>query len=189
MTDQIPPAIGTVAQEAARLIEEMATMARSGYNRTEGPRAYAGAPAQEPKSSGTPHPQSTEPEPASCSMCGAERDGTDGYESYDGYENSDPAGQNDSSSPGGADHMRDGREVPTTCRLCPLCKGIELFRAVRPETVDLLADPALSLASSLRDVAKRSRDSDHRSSTSSTSGGTEQGPTVQDIFVDDETEG
>ena len=46
MTEQSPSAIGTVAQEAARLIEDMATMARSSYSRVDDPSPYAGEPAQ-----------------------------------------------------------------------------------------------------------------------------------------------
>jgi hypothetical protein len=214
MTDQFPPAVGTVAQEAARLIEDMATMARSSYTRTEEPRTYAGPPAQEPES------PAAESEPAieACSMCGAQSDGARGFESYDGYDNSDldsdrttmdpndpgwsdassnsPGSRSGSSDSDASDFMgshgtRDRGEIPTTCRLCPLCKGIELLRAVRPETVDLLADLALSLATTLRDVAKRSRSSDHGGSATSGPGASAAAdrPTVQDILVDDETEG
>lgn len=125
-------------------------------------------------------------------MCGAERDGTHGFQSYDGYDNSDldnPDDAHPNSSTDG-DGTRVGHEIPTTCRICPLCKGIELLRAVRPETVDLLADLALSLATTLRDVAKRSRASDQGGSTSSSGASAPADrPNVQDIFVDDEAEG
>ncbi|HEY5473410.1 MAG TPA: hypothetical protein VIK32_09510, partial [Candidatus Limnocylindrales bacterium] len=47
MTEQSPSTIGTVAQEAARLIEDMATMARSSYSRGDDPSPYAGEPAPE----------------------------------------------------------------------------------------------------------------------------------------------
>jgi hypothetical protein len=69
-----------------------------------------------------------------------------------------------------------------------------LLRSVRPETVDLLADLALALAASLRDVATRSRVSDSGSFGTPASGvpperhrATVQ--EVQDIPVDDENEG
>jgi hypothetical protein len=195
MTDQFPSSVGTVAQEAARLIEDMATMARSSYARTEEPRMYADPSDREqgpPSEQSEPAAEQSEPLAEACSMCGAEREGTNGFDSYDGYDNSDldnPDGTHPNSSTG-EDGTREGREIPTTCRICPLCKGIELLRAVRPETVDLLADLALSLATTLRDVAKRSRASDHGSSTS-TSGASASAdrPNVQDIFVGDETEG
>jgi hypothetical protein len=225
MTDQFPPAVGTVAQEAARLIEDMATMARSSFTRTEEPRTYAGPPAQEPESPAA----ESEPAVEACSMCGAQSDGAQGFESYDGYDNSDlddsdrhtmdpndpgwndarpndpgpspganDSGANDSGANDSGSHdftgghgARDRREIPTTCRLCPLCRGIELLRAVRPETVDLLADLALSLATTLRDVAKRSRSSEQGGSATSGSGASAAAdrPHVQDILVDDETEG
>jgi len=66
-----------------------------------------------------------------------------------------------------------------------------LLRSVRPETVDLLADLAMSVAASLRDVATRSRASDSGSSARSTSGGSPdvERVSVQNIPVDDESEG
>lgn len=177
MTEQPPSAIGTVAQEAARLIEDMATMARSGYSRGEDPRPYADEPPREPAGPwvgrtprtgaddgranhrkadpGSADSEATDDQRAGCcSECGAEQSGT-----------------------------------PQTCKLCPLCRGIALLRSVRPETVDLLADLALSLAASLRDVAMRSRGSDP-ASTGSSSGGAPDGDRapVQDIPVDDESE-
>jgi len=169
MTEQSPSAIGTVAQEAARLIEDMATMARSAHARSEDPSPYAGEPAAEPVSPDAPQAagQAADGEAGdaeakghtstgACSECGAQRDDT-----------------------------------PETCKLCPLCRGISLFRSVRPETVDLLADLAQSVAAGLRDVAMRSRASDPASSATPAPGGPPEGDrtTVQDIPVDDESEG
>src|SRR5665811_2349609 len=56
MTEQPPSQIGTVAQEAARLIEDMATMARSTYSRGNDSSPYAGEPAEEPVWPHTPDP-------------------------------------------------------------------------------------------------------------------------------------
>jgi hypothetical protein len=163
MTEQPPSAIGTVAQEAARLIEDMATMARSTSSRGEDPSPYAGGRAQEPGRPDAPHaahpaddPEAAdEPSAGTCSVCGGESDKT-----------------------------------PTACRICPLCRGIGLLRSVRPETVDLLADLALAVAASLRDVATRSRASDPASSARPASGSPDgDRTTVQDIPVGDESEG
>jgi hypothetical protein len=174
MTEQSPSAIGTVAQEAARLIEDMAAMARSAQTRSEDPGPYAGEPAAEPVSPEAPQAAGRagdaeagnaeagnaeakgHPSTGACSQCGAQRDDT-----------------------------------PETCKLCPLCRGISLFRSVRPETVDLLADLAQSVAAGLRDVAMRSRASDPPSSATPAPGGPPEGDraTVQDIPVDDESEG
>jgi hypothetical protein len=147
MTEQTQSAIGTVAQEAARLIEDMATMARSSSGRTSEPGPDAAAP---PPAEG---PEADDPWPGACSVCGGERDDT-----------------------------------PATCRLCPLCRGIALLRSVRPETVDLMADLAVAVAASLRDVATRARAGDPASSTGPASGAPDRA-TVQDIPVDDESEG
>lgn len=163
MTEQHQPAIGTVAEEAARLIEAMATMARSSSSRSEGPSPYAGGPAQEPVPPAAPHAAGTADDPeaapsaGACSACGGERDGT-----------------------------------PVACRLCPLCQGIALLRSVRPETVDRLADLASAVAASLRDVATQSRASGSTPSTARPASGRPSDggrATVQDIPVDDESEG
>jgi hypothetical protein len=80
--------------------------------------------------------------------------------------------------------------------VCPICQGIALLRAVRPETVDRLADLAGALAATLRDVAAsgRTADGNHRR-TGSTAPGTHEPAwgasaaggraTVQDIPVHD----
>ena len=80
MTDQPKPSIGTVAEEAARLISAMATMAGSSEDPTQNPNRgdnpsqhsspFAGGPAQEPA------PPEAERAPRVCSACGAESNGT-----------------------------------------------------------------------------------------------------------------
>ena len=162
MTEQTRSANGTVAEEAARLIEAMASMARStaGGGGGQAPSPYADGPAQD----SSPGAQDASPEPDDrhgsthgvCGSCGGERDGT-----------------------------------PVACKLCPVCQGIAFIRSVRPETVDRLADFASALASTLRDVATQSRASgpgsgDGPAPGSQTGGG--RAP-VQEIHVDDEDEG
>lgn len=179
MNEQPPSAIGTVAQEAARLIEDMASMARSGSGSSDGSGSDAGGPAQQPPPRGAPRPARPAPDPEGfddpsagvCSSCGSPRDKTQDKTS---------------------DKTRDKTtQTPASCKLCPLCRGIALLRAVRPETVDLLADLALAMAASLREVATRSRASDSASSARSASGGSQEDEhaTVQDIRVDDDGEG
>lgn len=160
MTEQTEPANGTVAEEAARLIEAMASMARAGAGPRQEPSSYDGGPPQgwgspgESKASG-PDP-SDDPTDGTCRSCGRERDGT-----------------------------------PVACRLCPLCQGIAFLRSVRPETVDRLADLASAVAATLRDVATQSRASDPSPGTGPASRGPSRSGRVrvQDIHVDDESEG
>lgn len=172
MTEETSPAIGTVAQEAARLIEDLATMARSGYRSVDDPSPYAREPAQEP---------------------GAPRGQHDAKSGGHGETTDQPPGGHqraDGSSPGVCSVCgADGDDTPASCRICPLCRGIAMLRSVRPETVDLLADLALSLATGLRDVATRSRAGAPPPSGPG-SGGSAEGDraTVQDIHVDDESE-
>lgn len=173
MTDQPQPAIGTVAEEAARLISAVATMARSSAVPSEGavhdPSPYAGGPARDATPPHVGHvPPDTEPVPPSdagpvppdpgphrseqtCSACGGESGGT-----------------------------------PVACKLCPLCQGIALLRSIRPETVDRLADLASAMAESLRDMATQSRASGPASDSRAQPGTPPNGGTVQDIRVDDE---
>lgn len=79
MTDQPKPSIGTVAEEAARLISAMAAMAGSSEDANQNPNRddpsqrsspYAGGPAQEPT------PPEAEHASRVCSACGAESNGT-----------------------------------------------------------------------------------------------------------------
>ncbi|MDQ1538511.1 MAG: hypothetical protein QOE58_2904 [Actinomycetota bacterium] len=171
MSEQPPSAIGTVAQEAARLIEDMATMARSSNSRADDPSPHAGRPAYGPFS-----PDAQPSASASDIEAGIEAD----TEAADDFPE-EPCGV--------CGGERD--DTPASCRLCPLCQGIALLRSVRPETVDLLADLALSMAASLRDVAARSRASDPASSGRSGSSGRAPDADrdhVQDIPVDDESE-
>lgn len=164
MTDQPQTSIGTVAEEAARLISAVAAMAQSTTTAADAataydPSPYAGEPAQDPASpvgapTGDPGPGA----PPVCSACGGVNDGT-----------------------------------PVACKLCPLCQGIALMRSVRPETVDRLADFASAVAATLRDMATQSRSSGPGSGSGAGSGagsgsgsGTpSDGPKVQDIRVDD----
>jgi hypothetical protein len=175
MTEQSPSVIGTVAQEAALLIEDMATMARLSYNRVDDPSPYAGERVQE----------TVWPDPPHAEGAAAGRDEAGGFEAT----NEEPEG---ACSMCGAEHGATlGDDTPSTCRICPLCRGIALLRSVRPETVDMLADLAMSVAGSLRDVAMWSRASDPSPTARSNSGGPpepERAP-VQDIPVDDESEG
>jgi hypothetical protein len=167
MTEQPQTRTGTVAEEAVRLIEGMATMARSRSGPSQDPGAYAGRTAPEPVSPDAPPAARRPADPAAadapagrssagdCSSCGAPRVGT-----------------------------------AEACRLCPLCQGIALLRSVRPETMDRLADFASAVTECLRDVAAQSRASGTAPTARPASGGpSDSGRATQDIPVDDESEG
>lgn len=181
MTEQTHPGNGTVAQEAARLIEAMASMARS-TARDQGTSSYAGEPAGE-SGPGGPAGQFRTGGPAGESGPGA-------HEARPSPLHAQPSPNND--EPDGACSACGGarERTPVACKLCPVCQGIALLRSVRPETVDRLADFAAAVASSLRDMAAQSRGSGPwtaaQPASGSPSGG---GATVQDIHVDDEDEG
>ena len=179
MTEHSPSSIGTVAQEAARLIEDMATMARVSYSGENDPSASADRTSQEHVRSQAPHSAPAaadreaggskapdEPVEGDCSMCGAQRHDTG------------------SADTGSAD-------TASVCKICPLCRGLSLLRSVRPETVDLLADLATSVAGTLRDMAMWSRGSEPASPARASSAAPPEADRVpvQDILVDDEGEG
>ena len=80
MTEQSQPANGTVAEEAARLIEAMVSMARPRTGPDQGPSAEAEEPARESataaedaSSHADDHHESSK---GVCSSCGGERDST-----------------------------------------------------------------------------------------------------------------
>ena len=184
MSEHSPSSIGTVAQEAARLIEDMATMARVSYSGENDPSASADRTSQEHVRSQAPHSAPAaadreaggskapdEPVEGDCSMCGGQRHDTG------------------SADTGSAD--TGSADTASVCKICPLCRGLSLLRSVRPETVDLLADLATSVAGSLRDMAMWSRASEPPSPARASSAAPPEADRVpvQDILVDDEGEG
>jgi hypothetical protein len=207
MTEQPPSAIGTVAQEAARLIEDIATMARSSQARGDDPARHADEPnryAAEPnRYAAEPNRYAAEPNrydggrargpasPEARHTAGQAEDHSMAEDKAADPGSRDRRAAHEPSSGACSECGGERGDTPETCRLCPLCRGIALLRTVRPETVDLLADLALSLAASLRDVAMRSRASDPASSARPASGSPPEADrtTVQDIPVDDESEG
>lgn len=176
MTEHSPSGIGTVAQEAARLIEDMATLARTSYRAGDD-----AGPASERASAD--HVWPDEPQPASAA----------GDRSSHSSDEPGAPGDGACAMCGTRPSERAGDDGGSACRICPLCRGISVLRSVRPETVDLLADLAMSVAASLRDVAMWSRTADPSSqgragSASAASAEADRAP-VQDIPVDDEGEG
>jgi len=160
VADDERPAVGTVAEEAARLLDALggwASTTHAGY------AAAAGGARPSPQEGGPDHdPHSAGAQAHRCSSCGAE----------------------------------NGVGQAVTCQLCPVCQGIGLLRAVRPETVDRLADLAGALAATLRDIAGQRRadggpaeQSTPQGTSRRTSSGNSANGTrgrVQDIVVDDE---
>jgi len=145
-----PRRVGTVAEEAARLIDAFASWSDSARESHDGPAeegesGYAGS-AGSPGSAGSAGSAAGEQR---CTACGAET---------------------------GA-----GRAV--TCGVCPLCQGLALPRAVRPETVDRLADLAAAVTATLRDVAAQTRA--QRPPDGHRAGPGQRDANVQDIPVDD----
>jgi len=179
MTDQPQPQIGTVAEEAARLISAVAAMAHSTGTTTHDPSPYAGGPIQDPAS---PHTEHAWPPEDSVRPDDARPEGASTVGSPTG--DPDPGATPVCSACGG---VNDG--TPVACKLCPLCQGIALLRSVRPETVDRLADFASAVAATLRDMATQSRSSGRGSGSGSGPGMPSDGPMVQDIRVDDGDEG
>lgn len=148
--------VGSVAEETARLVEALGAWA--------GGLGGSGGPAREgePSADRGPHSAAADQDDA----------GT--------------APQRGRTGPGDEEQSRCGRcgapgrvGEALTCQLCPLCQGINVLRAVRPETVERLADLASALASALRDVAADRHRRPHAPPPP-------RGQRVQDIEVRDE---
>ena len=175
MTEQSQSRIGSVAQEAARLIDDMATMARSRSSSGSNPSRYAGQPAQEPVSPDAPPRGRWADDPA-------------GADTPEGVPTSAPT---DTPPEASCSHCGgEGVGTPQACRICPLCQGIALLRSVRPEVVEQLAEVASVVAECLRDLAAKSRAAGPASTVWPASGrAADSGRATQDIPVDDESEG
>ncbi|GAB3436424.1 hypothetical protein GCM10027517_06520 [Phycicoccus ginsengisoli] len=188
MVDQERAPVGSVAQEAARLLDALGGWAASnGYADRAHPAGAAGA--ADPEDAAYPA-GAADPGDAADPAGAARRAGAADPE--DGADAGGAAPSGDHCQHCGA-QTGAGRAV--VCGLCPVCQGINLLRSVRPETVDRLADLAGAIAGTLRDLA------DHRRAAAGTTeppsagahpGGPEAGTRhtgsrVQDIVVDDET--
>lgn len=159
MAEQEGPVVGSVAEEAARLLEALggwASTAQDAYAARAAADAAGGADGGATRGAG-----------------GAAPGAADG-------------GRTDASGPGtqtrcescGADR---GAGQAVVCQLCPLCQGIGLLRSVRPETVDRLADLAGAVAGALRDLAAHHAGA-HASAPQPPSGASR----VQDIRIEDD---
>ncbi|HET8767962.1 MAG TPA: hypothetical protein VFM86_11615 [Pedococcus sp.] len=186
MVDQERAPVGSVAEEAARLLDALGGWAASsGY--------AAGAPSRG-SAQDTGHPTADDARGGA----GPHASDARGAPNAHGDTRGGTRGSTGSTSGGDGHCEHCGAEAGTgravVCRLCPVCQGIGLLRSVRPETVDRLADLAGALADTLRDLA------DHRRANSPASAGeAPAGPApadagtrhtrsrVQDIAVEDET--
>jgi hypothetical protein len=168
VADDERPAVGTVAEEAARLLDALGGWASSAQ------AGYAARPTTE-------HDD-------------ADRDGQhDDGQHDDGqlHDHAHGTGAPGTDRPGAAAGgsrcatcgAENGVGQAVACQLCPVCQGIGLLRSVRPETVDRLADLAGALAATLRDMAGQ-----RRAASGSSASRSSQPPSsrVQDIVVDDE---
>jgi hypothetical protein len=168
------PPVGSVAEEAARLLDALGGWAGArGYAATAGERAEEppGERADEPPGERTEEPlpgeRAEEPLP-----------GERAEEQPD-----EPAATASRCSHCGA---QNGTGQAVVCQLCPLCQGIGLLRAVRPETVDRLADLAGAIAATLRDLAaERHTEAAGTASSGGRHGGPGEGSRVQNIPIED----
>jgi hypothetical protein len=160
------PPVGSVAEEASRLLDALGGWAGSAS------AAYAGSAPRDREA-----PDATGAEAPGAGAPGAQ---TTGAESVD-EPGLHGAGRCETCG------AENGAGQAVTCQLCPVCQGIALLRSVRPETVDRLADLAGAVAATLRDLADQRRTAS-AGPASPASGHTSGRPghRVHDIVVDDE---
>lgn len=154
--EQAAPPVGSVAEEAARLVEAFAawsgTHAAADRAREDDDEPYAGhARPGDPGGSdqGPDAPEGTG-EGQQCPTCGAQA----------------------------------GVGRAASCGVCPVCQGIAWLRTLRPETLDRLADLAGALTDTLREVAREAARGRPQGGT--TGGAHHAGASVQDIPVEDD---
>jgi len=127
VTEQAQRPVGSVAEEAARLLDALL----SGEAMGDVPPQRAAAPGEpSPAAPGEPSPGAPGEVPTAA---GASGTASPGQDSSCGH--------------------RSGAEDQPVCHLCPVCQLIRTVRAVNPETVDRLADLAAAVSQTLRDVA------------------------------------
>ena len=146
MADDERPAVGTVAEEAARLLDALggwATSAQAGYAARPAPGSPGARDAADTGPAGGADP--------------TDQDGGTSGRRGPASSSSERVGSADPGCP--TCGAQDGVGQAVTCQLCPVCQGIALLRSVRPETVDRLADLAGALAATLREVAGQRRGS------------------------------
>ena len=166
--------VGTVAEETARLVEALGGWAQ-GLG-VEQPRPGAAPPHRGNGASGEPNDGASRE-----ARDGASREACDGGsgEARNGGSGEPRAGTRPA---GQCEHCgspaRAGEAL--ACELCPLCQGIALLRALRPETMERIADVAAALSGALRDIAAE------RGGRPSAPEPPPRGQRVQDIDVDDE---
>lgn len=143
---------GTVAEEAAKLVEMLAaaggpwastasTASTAGASRTAGPGVHFGS--QRRDSNGSNGPAGSK---GSSSSNGAE-------EPHLGTSSDRPG-----ASRSGTHTCTCGGTTPQACRLCPVCQVISFVSAISPETIDRAADLVGFAATALRDLATAQRE-------------------------------
>lgn len=175
MADDERPAVGTVAEEAARLLDALGGWAASAQT------GYAARPAH----------AATSPGADGAGSPGGAGEADEADEADEAEGGADGIGT-DSGTSGGAGSTtprcsscgaENGVGQAVACQLCPVCQGIGLLRSVRPETVDRLADLAGALAATLRDIAGQRRAD---AATAAPRKPQPHSSRVQDIAVEDE---
>ena len=158
--EQAAPPVGSVAEEAARLVEAFA--------------AWSGTHAAADRAPADDGPDDDEPyadRPGEGDRPGGAR----------GEDAADRAGEGRLCPTCGA---QAGVGKAASCGVCPVCQGIAWLRTVRPETLDRLADLAGALTDTLREVAREAARARPQGGT--TGGAHHPGASVQDIPVADD---
>jgi hypothetical protein len=176
-----PPPVGSVAEEAARLLDALGGWAGNhGY--------AAGRDTADVADTGR----------GDTGTGGRDDSGTAGRDAA-GDDAGRAAGDGTSEPPRRCEHCGavTGAAATSSCQWCPVCQGLDLLRSVRPETVERLADLAGAVASALRDVAARGH-GPHGPGAGTQTGGrgahadgaaARRADRVQDITIEDEDQG
>lgn len=125
------PPVGTVAEEAALLVEALAAFGAGGQVPS------GAATGRDATNADATNPDATNPDPTRSNP-------TD----------SDPADSEDTDSDRAESQACTcGGQRPAACAVCPVCQLIAFVQRVRPETIERLAEVAELAATGLRDLA------------------------------------
>ncbi|HEX5524275.1 MAG TPA: hypothetical protein VFX53_12570 [Pedococcus sp.] len=176
--------VGTVAEETARLVEALGDWARSATAGEAAQPEHSAQPDQASPDQASPDQASPDQAaPDEADHAGRGDDAADAAQPDGGSTAADRAGTRHTPGCERCEGTGPAAGEAITCQLCPVCQGIALLRAVRPETVERLADLAGALSGVLRDIAAERAG---QAAPTRPEPPPRRGQRVQDISVDDE---
>lgn len=142
--------VGSLADETARLVAALTSLARDHAPSGEGAEA-AQSPPDQPDPDGPP--DQPDPAPNTPPDDAGPNAGT-GHTAHD-HATCPTCGGGGTGGGRGSSGGNSGRDP--VCRICPICRGIDLLRRISPDTIEQVASFAGFVAEALKDIADAQR--------------------------------